>query len=246
MKTILIVEDNLRSREMLIKIIKSIRDDVDIKEASSLEEASVLVFKNNIDLFILDIILNSSNPSDVSGIRFAEYIRTFEKYKYSPIIFITALEDPELHAYSELHCYYYVEKPYDADKVASVVAEALEMPRLDKVTHKVFFRCNGVLYKKEISDIIYIENTRARQSVYCVNGDLKLPYKPMKVILEELNSDKFVQCSRYHIVNVDYIDKIDTVNRYIQLKGVKEEIEIGNTFKKKFLKCVMEQIKIIK
>lgn len=246
MKTILIVEDNQRSREMLIKIIENVRDDVIIKEASTKEEAHVLTVDNDIDLFMLDIILNSSNPADVSGIQFAEYLRTLPKYKYVPIIFITALEDPALHAYSELHCYYYVEKPYNADKVADVIAEALEMPKVNEEPRTIFFRKEGVLYKKDVSDIIYVENTRTGQTVHCVNGNLQLPYKPIKKIIEELASHKFIQCSRYHIVNVDHIDKIDTINRYIQLKGIKEPIDIGSKYKKQFLTEVVDGAKYIK
>ena len=237
MKTVLIVEDNVRSMEMLV--IENLRTDVEIKTASSQEEAIILTMKYNIDLFMLDIILNASNPGDVSGMKFAEHIRTFQKYKYTPIIFITALEDPELHAYSDLHCYYYVEKPYDAEKVSAVISEALEFPAVHNAPQNVFFRKDGILYKKEISEIIYIENSRSGQTVYCINGNLKLPYKPNKKILEELASDKFIQCSRYHIVNRDYIDKIDTVNRYIQLKGLKTPIEIGNSYKKKFLRNIV-------
>lgn len=239
MKTVLIVEDNVRSMEMLVKIIENLRTDVEIKTASSQEEAAILAMKFNIDLFMLDIILNASNPGDVSGMKFAEYIRTLQKYKYTPIIFITALEDPELHAYSDLHCYYYVEKPYDVEKVSSVISEALEFPAVHNEPQNVFFRKDGILYKKEISEILYIENSRAGQTVYCSNGNLKLSYKPNYKILEELASDKFIQCSRYHIINYDYIDKIDTVNRYILLKGVKTPIEIGNSFKKKFLKDIL-------
>ena len=239
MKTVLIVEDNVRSMEMLVKIIENLRTDVEIKTASSLEEAAVLAMKYNIDLFMLDIILNSSNPGDVSGMKLAEQIRSLPKYKYTPIIFITALEDPELHAYSDLHCYYYVEKPYDAEKVSSVISEALEFPAAHKEPQNVFFRKDGILYKKEISEILYIENSRAGQTVYCTNGNLKLPYKPNHKILEELASDKFVQCSRYHIINRDYIDKIDTVNRYIQLRNLKTSIEIGNSYKKKFLNDIV-------
>ena len=231
--------DNVRSMEMLVKIIENLRTDVEIKTASSQEEAAILAMKFNIDLFMLDIILNASNPGDVSGMKFAEYIRTLQKYKYTPIIFITALEDPELHAYSDLHCYYYVEKPYDVEKVSSVISEALEFPAVHNEPQNVFFRKDGILYKKEISEILYIENSRAGQTVYCSNGNLKLPYKPNYKILEELASDKFIQCSRYHIINYDYIDKIDTVNRYILLKGVKTPIEIGNSFKKKFLKDIL-------
>lgn len=239
MKTVLIVEDNVRSMEMLVKIIKDLRGDVNIKTASTLEEAGILVMQNNIDLFMLDIILNSSNPGDVSGMKFAEYIRTFQKYKFTPIIFITALEDPQLHAYSDIHCYYYVEKPYDIGKVSEVISEALDFPKPVEKLQPVFFRKDGILYKKEVSEIIYIENSRAGQTVHCTNGNLKLPYKPTKKILEELGSDKFIQCSRYSIVNKDFIDKIDTVNRYIQLKNLKDLIEIGDSYKKKFLRGVL-------
>lgn len=35
MKTVLIVEDNVRSMEMLVKIIEDLRTDVEIKTASS-------------------------------------------------------------------------------------------------------------------------------------------------------------------------------------------------------------------
>ena len=70
---------------------------------------------------------------------------------------------------------------------------------------------------------------------------MKLPYKPNRKILEELASDKFIQCSRYHIVNRDYIDRIDTVNRYIRLKGLKTQIEIGNSYKKSFLRDVVDE-----
>lgn len=241
MKTILILEDNKRNMEMLVKIIRDLGDDIVIKKASRLAEAGSLLMKYSFDLFMLDIILNPANPSDVSGMKFAEHIRTCSKYKYTPIIFITALEDPALHAYSELHCYYYVEKPYNVKKVSSVILEALDFPKAAEETRSIFFRKDGVLYKKHIEDIIYIENSRSGLTVCCTNGNLQLPYKPNKVILEELDSDRFRQCSRYSIINMDYIDKIDTVNRYIKLRGIKDQIEIGQSYKKRFLRDVVQE-----
>ena len=238
MKTVLIVEDNIRNMEMLVKIIENLEEEIMIKRATNLEEASSMILKYNIDLFMLDIILDPDNSNDASGMKFAEHIRTFQRYKYTPIIFITALEDPQLHAYSELHCYSYVEKPYDANKVSAVILEALAFPKAGEESRSVFFRKDGILYKKKISEIVYIENSRRGQIVHCTNGNLKLPYKPNKKILEELGSDKFVQCSRYVIVNKDFIDKIDIVNRYIELFSLKEQIEIGESFKKNFLKDV--------
>lgn len=240
MRRVLILEDNVRNMEMLVKIIENMGKDIVIKRATGIDEASSLIIKYNIDLFMLDIILDPTNSSDASGMKFAEYVRTFQKYKYTPIIFITALEDPELHAYSDLHCYSYVEKPYDVEKVAAVISEALAFPKAEEEPRSVYFRKDGILYKKKVSEIVYIENSRTGQIVHCTNGNLKLPYKANKLILEELGSDKFVQCSRFTIVNKDYIDKIDIVNRYIQLYVVDEQVEIGESYKRNFLKDVMK------
>ena len=89
-----------------------------------------------------------------------------------------------------------------------------------------------------MAEIIYIENTRRGRIVHGVKDDLELPYKPCKDILEELQSDKFVQCSRFTVINKDYIECIDEVNRYIKLFGRKELVEIGIVFKKRFMRDV--------
>ena len=67
------------------------------------------------------------------------------------------------------------------------------------------------------------------------------PEERLPLLLEELDSDRFRQCSRYSIINMDYIDKIDTVNRYIKLRGIKEQIEIGQSYKKRFLRDVVQE-----
>ena len=94
-------------------------------------------------------------------------------------------------------------------------------------------------YKKDISEVVYIENTRSGQIVHFINGEMRLSYKPIKSILKDLNSDNFIQCSRYAIINKDYIDTIDPINRYITLKVENEPIEIGITIKNRFMKDIL-------
>ena len=239
MKTVLIVEDNLRSMEMLKKIVKDLNMNVTIKTATNQDEAYAIAMKSNIDLFMLDIILNPRNSGDVSGMNFANTLRETKKYEYTPVVFITSLEDPKLYAYSDIHCYYYLEKPYDVKKVSQILIEALTIPQIKKEVQYVYFRKDSILYKKDISEIIYIENTRAGQRVCLINGQLNLSYKPTKNILEELNSNCFIQCNRYVIVNKDYIDTVDITNRYIKLKNSDKQLELGTAFKKNFLKELM-------
>lgn len=238
MKTVLIVEDNETSVEILEKVVRGINPGICIMKADSFEEAYMTAAKNGISLFLIDIILKTNNPGDISGLRFADAVRGMKQYKHTPIVFVTGLEDPKLYAYSELHCYYYIEKPYDIEKAAKIISEALEIPTAN-VEHSVFFRKDGVFYKRDISEVVYIDNTRIRQMVHFIDGDLKLQYKPCKAILEELNSEKMIQCSKHVIVNIDFIDYIDSTNRYIKLKDRREQVEIGVAFKKKFLKDVL-------
>lgn len=240
MKVVLIVEDNARSMEMLVQIVKNVDDNLLIKCAEDADSAYALAMEYDIDLFLVDIILKPKDSADVSGIRFADNIRLLKKYQHAPIVIITSLEDPKLYAYSDIHCFSYIEKPYDVEKVAQIIREALDVPKQKSDNSNIFFRNDGILYKKKLSEIVYIENYRDKRIVHSIKNDLELPYKPCKAILAELKSDKFIQCSRYAIVNKDYIESIDTVNRYIKLTGRKEHIEIGVILKKKFMEDLLD------
>lgn len=106
-KQILVVEDNKYSMNRICSILKEI-EGITVIKAENSGEAYQCAMEYSIDLFIIDIILDSTKEADVSGMSFAETVRKMEKYKMTPIIFTTCLEDPELHAYAHLHCYEYL------------------------------------------------------------------------------------------------------------------------------------------
>ena len=170
MKAVLIIEDNAASMEMLAKITNEVDPEIVVHRAVNQNEAYACAMRISIDLFLIDIMLDPKNPGDVSGMRFANRIRMVERYKYVPMIFITALEDARLYAYSDLHCYYYLEKPYDAKKAWEVITEALEVPQKKNLPHDVFFRKDGILFKKNITEVVYIENVRSGQTVCFTEG----------------------------------------------------------------------------
>lgn len=240
MKTILILEDNAREMERLVKIVTKIELETTIECASTLEQAYHIAMENTIDLFLLDIILEPRYSGDVSGVRFADNIRSVSKYRFTPIIFITSMEDPSLYAYSDIRCYCYIEKPYDAERIGQVVREALTFQADDSYMQKMYFRSEGILCRMRKDEIIYIEVSRQGRIFHTTSGECFLPYKPCRDILLELGSKNFVQCSRYTIVNKDYIKSMDTVNRYISLKGTEDVLEIGIIYKKRFVRNVLD------
>ncbi|MFQ6931962.1 MAG: hypothetical protein ACLRR3_13355 [Eubacterium sp.] len=68
----------------------------------------------------------------MSGMTFADNIREIERYKATPIIFTTSLEDPKLHAYAHLHCYQYFDKYYREDEFKEAVQFTLKKLHSEK------------------------------------------------------------------------------------------------------------------
>ncbi len=233
-QNILIIEDKKSHMDALCKIVSNLNKKIVVYNAYNIEKAYQIAMENHIHLFLVDIILQPEKPGDVTGLRFAQEIRAVRKYMFAPLIFITTLEDPRLYAYSQLHCFGYIEKPFSEQQVKQLILKALEFPVEEEEERFIYFRKDGIVYSKCIKEIIYIENSRRRVVIHCKNDVLEIPYKTCNEIMEEIDSKLFIQCSRYIIINRKYIEEIDYVNRYVKLKNVKNPVEIGIMMKKRF------------
>lgn len=238
----LIVEDQKLQMNALCKIINDLHRDIEILCASDQKEAYQIAMEYQIHIFLVDIILTTSQTGDVSGLRFVQEIREVKKYFFTPVIIITSLEDPKLYSYSQLHCFKFIEKPFNAKQVQSCVLKVLDFPVVFDEERYAYFRKDGIVYSARLLDIVYIENMRRKVIIHCVKEDMEIPYKTCDAIMEELDSELFLRCSRYHIINRRYIEQIDYTNRYVKLSGVETPIEIGGVIKNQFKKDLEENI----
>lgn len=235
-KRVLIVEDNKVQSEMLKKIVLEVNANTVVYTAEDAQTAYKILLERTIDVFLIDIILDTTKPGDTSGIKLVEKIREISKYIFTPVLFVTSLEDTTNYAYTDLNCLGYLEKPFDPEAVKFLMERALNFATARNQDATFCFRKDGILYPIKVKDILYIENVNHVVTVYLVSGGtLTVPYKPCKTIIEEIDTDCLIRCSRNVIVNKDYITCVDTANRYITLKGVEGQIEIGSTYKKKVL-----------
>ena len=234
MRRILILEDNTEMRRYLCKIIDGLNKNVEVYCTDNIKEAYSLAMENRIQLFLLDIVLDHSNPGDVSGLNFAQEMRNVKRYEYVPIIFITMLQDPKLFSFKNLKCFDFIEKPFDEKIVRENILKALDVPLAEEEERIVFYRKDGIAFSMDPDEIYYIDVRRRSLTVYCVSGVMEVPYKTCKEILKEIGSKFFTQCSRYTIINKRYIEYIDYASRYVKIKGIKEYIEIGAVIKNKF------------
>lgn len=234
-KNVLILEDNEDALEMLHKILNELNRKVKIYTASSLRQAYIQAMQTTMDVFLVDIILDTKEKGDVSGMIFAEKIREVEKYAFTPIIFTTCLEDPKLHAFTSIHSFAYLEKPYSHQEMKKVLSQALNFTTERYQDRRLYFRKEGVVLSVKSEDIISIESNCHRLYIQTKEETLEMPYKTCKQLMQEMDCDDFIQCSRSIIINKRYIDSVDIANRYITLQDSYGQAEIGVTYMKKVM-----------
>ncbi len=233
-RNVLIVEDNKICMDALARIVHECNSAGAIFCASTREEAYKYALDETIDLFLVDIILNPLVQQDVSGIQFVEKLRQMEQYKYTPVIFITSLIDQQMNAFHKLHCFDYIEKPFKDEIVYEKLKAALGMPlQRPKYDMNFIYRKDGILYMLNTEQIVCAEVVRRRMHVYTVDDEVVIPYKTVKDMLKELPREYFIQCNRGALVNRKYIDVVDRMNNYVQMRSGKQ-LEIGCKIGKKF------------
>ena len=234
-RSVLIIEDNLNQLEMLKKLVLEVDPGVKVYTASASGPAYEILMERTIDVFLVDIILDTSKPGDASGMRLVERIRKLEKYMFTPVVFITSLEDENKYAYTDLNCLGYIEKPFDPENVKRYIKKALNYSTVREKEATLFFRKDGIIYPIKVKDIIYTESLSHKVDVHLKDEPVfTVAYKTCKDLLEEADTDCLLQCSRSTIINKDYVENVDPVSRYITMK-TGERVEIGVTYKKRVL-----------
>lgn len=233
MKKILVLEDNPVTLEYIASLIQEIDIKNTILRCSSIKDAYQHTLEKDIDLFIIDIILDTSRPGDSSGLKFVDGIRRIDRYAFTPVIFVTSLEDERLYTYEKLHCYSFIEKPFDPSKLKELVRQCLNFPSAEQKRKTMYFRKEGIILATDREDIVYVECINHVLNIHTIQGDLlSIPYVTLKKFLSDVDSDDFVQCSRNTVINRCYIHNVDITNRVIQLKNQIGTVEIGIMYKK--------------
>lgn len=235
MTEVLIVEDKKETRELLTHMVYEIDGSAVVYAVDNEDKAYSIAMKKSIDVFLVDIILHPRKTGDQAGAVFTQNIRNVEKYLFTPIIFITSLYDTKLSMFSTVQCYGFVEKPFDIEKTKKIIANAMRYHTTEIGDRSYVFHAEGLIGSVLLNDIIYIENQNYNLHMHTIKDDFIIPYKSCKKILEELDSDDFIKCNRGTIVNMQYIEKIDSPGRFIYLKGCEEVLEIGTILKKTFM-----------
>lgn len=206
---ILIVEDDNIQRKNLKKMIQDICMDLTIYEAASKDEALKILNDIIIDIFYIDIGLINS-----SGLDLAIELRKLQRYEFSWIIFLTTHVQYITEAFKEVHCYDYILKPYDKEKLIDMSKRIISHSNNIVVQRKyvVFDLKDGIFIKVYIDEIIYIEVNVRTCTVHTKKCKYEIKSLSLKQALKLINSEDVIQCHKSFAVNIHYISKIQKVS----------------------------------
>lgn len=244
MKQILILEDNELTRNKLIRLIESMNLNINVFAFSNEEEALGCALTHHIDLFLVDIILRPQIKNDFSGIHFTEKIKECPSSACAEVVFITSLAGLEADLLHRVHCYDYIEKPIDEQKVMQIVEEVLiRGEKSSKLPERIYFRNDGIIYPVDVADIRYVVYQNRTLHVYDGDECIEVPNFPLKHFLEQVQDEVFLIPIKGTAVNIAYIEAVDYVNQFVKLKGITKQISMGSVLKRTFRKEYEEYVK---
>lgn len=229
---VLVLEDNKESRRALGELLHKISEDITVALAATKAEAMELLEKNDgFDLFLLDINLNIRDERNVAGLEFAKEIRERQVYSFTPVVFITSYADFEMTSYREAQCYSYLTKPFSRSEVEKIVRKVMNRQE-EKEERYMTVKKDGVNFRIKVNDLVAVQSIVRGVNLFLRKEVMDVKYLTIRQVTEELKDcPEFIQCHRNAIINLNYVENVDFVNRLIQLKGMKEAVEIGVTYK---------------
>ena len=153
MGKVLLVEDNTNAVKKIVRYIDNISADLEVHSVSEAGEALQYAKANDVSLFILDIQLE-----DYKGTSLAKQLRELPEYKYTPIIFETALAGEELSAYRDVKCYSFLVKPFGEEEFVTAFRDALGLSKqMSQQAKTIQIEQKQFILEYVTQDIAYIE-----------------------------------------------------------------------------------------
>ncbi|KAB7884228.1 hybrid sensor histidine kinase/response regulator [Poseidonibacter ostreae] len=216
------VQENIYSLELLINDAF----DLNVFTADNANSAVECLMNNDIDLILSDVQM-----PEVDGFEFAKYLKSVEKTKDIPIIFITGIYDKDAYQKKgyELGAIEYISKPIDDTLLISKLKVYIQLFNENKKTKKSLTQANAIITHNtkmaSLGEMIGLISHQLKQplnilSLYC--DDIKFSYN-----FNELNDQQIKEFSENTKKQIHYMsDTIDDFLGFFNPDKSKEEFAI--------------------
>jgi two-component system, LytTR family, response regulator len=228
----LVIDDERLARKELIKLLDEFATMNVVGEAANADEAIELIEKHNPDILFLDIQM-----PDKTGFELLETLDTVPK-----VIFTTAYDEYALKAF-EVNALDYLLKPIDQNRLKESIDKlgAIE-PKVEKSDAKqlslqdqVFVKDGDKCWFVKLENVRYFESDGNYIKVFFDNVRPMI-HKSLNALDEKLSDRDFFRASRKHIINLSWVEDIETWfngGLMVKLKGG-DKLEVSRRQAAKF------------
>ncbi|MEX2596466.1 MAG: LytTR family DNA-binding domain-containing protein [Salibacteraceae bacterium] len=213
MITTMIIDDERLARQELKSLLEKYETIEVVAESGKPEDALDLIDRENPDLIFLDI--------QMPGMDGFELLDEIEG-KLPQVIFVTAYDDYALKAF-EVNALDYLMKPVDAERLQEAinkVSKRIEARRIEsetveepsgklEINDQVFLKDGEKCWFVELEKIRLFESEGNYVRVY-FETNRPLILKSLNALTDRLSEKYFFRASRKHIINLRWIDKVET------------------------------------
>ena len=234
----IIVDDERLARLELKNLLSEHKNIELVGECSNADEAKKEIEKLRPDLIFLDIQMPEKTGFDL-----------LEELDYIPeVVFVTAYDDYAIKAF-EVNAFDYILKPVDPERLSATINKIeQELEELKKAENNLTFNAEKLNYSSRIfikdgdkcwftklEDIRYFESDGNYVKVY-FKDQKPMILRSLNKIEERLDGKLFFRTSRKHIININWIEKVENwFSGGLKIKLTSgEEIEISRRQAQKF------------
>lgn len=227
----LLVDDEAPAREELSHLITTHCPQLEIvATASSVREAMASIKEFQPDVLFLDIEMPEQNGFNL--------LEAYDEYPFS-VIFTTAYDEYAIKAirYSALD---YLLKPVQRMELLAAIERMIKSKDSNKRLQNLREQNNAYasstlmlnnqdgFEKVDIDSIVRFEAHRNYTFIYFKEGRKLLMSQSLRHFEDLLEGPQFIRCHRSHLVNIDFITKVDKGKQWYFLLSNNESIPIAH------------------
>lgn len=202
----LLVDDERLARQELAQLLSRFSNLEIIGEATNGHEAVQLIEELQPDLVFLDIEMPG-----LTGFQVLEQLSVVPQ-----IIFATAYDEFAIKAF-EANAIDYILKPINADRLEQAINKITD-EQISRVVHatenklnkdaQIFIKDGEKCFFVKLKDVRLFESEGNYVRLY-FGSEKPMILKSLNNLEEKLNEKQFFRVSRKHIINLDFIEKVD-------------------------------------
>lgn len=209
---VLVVEDEKRTRELIVNMLRSFQLDIEVEEAASVVSAIRAIKDFEPSIVILDIHLPDGSGFDV--------LEIFKPQNFK-VIFSTAHEEFAVKAIKNA-AFDYLLKPIDPLEFKQSIIRAIEPSKSQHQTNdvlkenlgrnfptKLVLNTSDSIFVVQTIDLIRCESDRNYTTFYLNDGRKIVTSTTLKDYENLLGELPFYRCHRSHILNFNFFDRFD-------------------------------------